>query len=70
MGPAGMTENEVPAAADGIHMLATVGENGRFGVVAVGDSPDEAEQFYQRIQMVIKDEAERAIAMPLLPDKT
>ncbi len=53
-----------------LHMLATVGENGRFGVVAVGDSPDEAEQFYQRIQKVIKEEAERAIAMPLLPDKT
>ncbi len=51
-----------------LHMLATVGENGRFGVVAVGDSPDEAEQFYQRIEAVIKDEAERAIAMPLLPD--
>jgi hypothetical protein len=52
-----------------LHMLATVGENGRFGVVAVGDSIDEAEQFYQRIQTVIQDEAKHAIQIPLLPDK-
>jgi hypothetical protein len=52
-----------------LHMLATVGENGRFGVVAVGDSIDEAEQLYQRIQTVIQDEAKHAIQMPLLPDK-
>ena len=51
-----------------LHMLATVGENGRFGVVAVGDSPGEAEQFYQRIQAVIRDEAEHAIQTALLPD--
>jgi hypothetical protein len=51
-----------------LHMLATVGENGRFGVVAVGDSPGEAEQFYQRVQAIITDEAEHAIQTPRLPD--
>ncbi len=51
-----------------LHMLATVGENGRFGVVAVGDSPAEAEQLYQRIQTVIREEAEAAIQNPPLPD--
>ena len=49
-----------------LHMLATVGENGRFGVLAVGDSIDEAEQFYQRIQRVIKDEAEQVLQAPVL----
>ncbi len=51
-----------------LHMLATVGENGRFGVVAVGDSPVEAEQFYQRIQAIVTDEAEHAIQTPRPPD--
>ena len=51
-----------------LHMLATVGENGRFGVVAVGDSPDEAEEFYQRIQAVIGEEAQAALRTPVLPD--
>ena len=44
-----------------VHMLATAGENGRFGVVAVGDSPEEAQRLYQDIQEVIKREAEGAI---------
>ena len=44
-----------------VHMLATTGENGRFGVVAVGDSPEEAQRLYQDIQEVIKREAGEAI---------
>jgi hypothetical protein len=44
-----------------LHMLPTVGENGRFGVVAVGNSPREADQLYELIQAVVKEEAERAI---------
>ena len=43
------------------HMLATVAENGRFGVVAVDDSPEQAESLYRQIQEVIQQEARRAI---------
>ena len=44
-----------------VHMLATIGENGRFGVVAVGDSPAESQELYHTVQEVIKKEAEEAI---------
>ena len=50
-----------------LHMLATVGETGRFGVVAIGDSPEEAQELYGRIQSVIIREAEQAIAPLRLP---
>ena len=50
-----------------LHMLPTVGENGRFGVVAVGDTPQEAEEFYERIQAVVHEEAKRACTPPPLP---
>lgn len=50
-----------------LHMLPTVGENGRFGVVAVGNSPDEADVLYERVQTVIQQEAERATAEHPLP---
>jgi hypothetical protein len=33
-----------------VHMLATISENGRFGVVAVSDSPEQAEKIYNRMQ--------------------
>jgi len=42
-----------------LHMLPTVAENGRFGVVAVGDTPREAEDLYQRVQTLIQEEAKR-----------
>ena len=50
-----------------LHMLPTLGENGRFGVVAVGNTPDEAEELYEKIQSVIQKEAEQATKAPLLP---
>jgi predicted ATP-grasp superfamily ATP-dependent carboligase len=48
-------------------MLPTVGENGRFGVVAVGNTPEEADELYERIQSVIQSEAKRVTTAPPLP---
>ena len=49
------------------HMLASLGENGRFGVVAIGDSPAEADRLYQRVQTVVEREARLALAARALP---
>ena len=49
-------------------MLATIGENGRFGVVAVGDTIDEAKGLYARVQAVVKDEAHTALQTRPLPE--
>jgi hypothetical protein len=51
-----------------VHMLATISENGRFGVVAVGDSPEQAEELYHRMQTVVRKEALQAIQAPAIPD--
>jgi PGM1 C-terminal domain len=51
-----------------VHMLATISENGRFGVVAVGDSPEQAEELYHRMQTVVRNEALQAIRAPVIPD--
>jgi hypothetical protein len=48
-------------------MLPTVGENGRFGVVAVGDSPEHAEELYERVQSVVQEEAKRVTTPSPLP---
>jgi hypothetical protein len=50
-----------------LHMLPTVGENGRFGVVAVGNSAGEADELYERIQSVIQEEAVRVTTPLPLP---
>ena len=50
-----------------LHMLPTVGENGRFGVVAVGNSPEQAEELYERIQSVVQEEARRVTEQQSLP---
>lgn len=51
-----------------LHMLPTVGENGRFGAVAVGDSPQQADALYERLQVVVQEEAERVTGTTELPD--
>jgi hypothetical protein len=50
-----------------LHMLPTVGENGRFGVVAVGDSPEHAEELYERVQSVVQEEAKQVTTPSPLP---
>ncbi len=51
-----------------VHMLATIGENGRFGVVAVGDTAEQAQEFYDRIQNVVTDEAQKVLTARGLPN--
>ena len=51
-----------------VHMLATISENGRFGVVAVSDSPEQAEQLHSRMQSIVQNEARQAIQAPALPE--
>lgn len=50
-----------------LHMLPTIGENGRFGAVAVGDSPEEADRLYELLQTIVQEEAERATGSARLP---
>jgi hypothetical protein len=51
-----------------VHMLATISENGRFGVVAISDSPEQAEELYNRMQTIVRDEALQAIRAPAIPE--
>ena len=51
-----------------VHMLATIGENGRFGVVAVGDTPAHAQELCERVQEVVAVEARQAVMTHGLPD--
>jgi len=39
-----------------LHLMATVAENGRFGMVAVGDSHEEAQALYDRLQKVVLED--------------
>jgi hypothetical protein len=50
-----------------LHMLPTVGENGRFGVVAVDNSPKEADALYEHIQTLIQEESKRITTVQPLP---
>jgi hypothetical protein len=51
-----------------VHMLATIGENGRFGIVAVGDTAEHAQELYDRVQEVVTEEAREAVKVRELPD--
>ena len=43
------------------HMLAALGENGRMGLTAVGDSPTEADAIQARAMAVLEEEAQAAV---------
>jgi len=49
------------------HMLSAMGEAGRLGLTAVGDSPEEADALYRRTLEVLDREAEAALAPRDLP---
>jgi len=49
------------------HMLASLAENGRIGLVAIGDSATEADALYRRTQSVLDDESRLALAPRVLP---
>ena len=42
--------------------------HGRFGVVAVGDTPEHAQELYDRVQKVVTEEAREAVKARELPD--
>jgi pheganomycin biosynthesis PGM1-like protein len=44
------------------HMISCLTECGRLGMTAVGDSPEDAWELYQRAQVLLLEEAERAAA--------
>ncbi len=50
-----------------LHMLATLAENGRVGVTAVGDSEQDADDLFERTKAVLDDEAAAALAPAELP---
>ena len=50
------------------HMLATLAENGRIGAVAIGNSPDQAEETFARVTRVLDEEAQLALAPRELPE--
>ena len=49
------------------HMLASLAENGRMGMVAVGNSAAEADALYRRTQLVLDEEVRLALAPRELP---
>ena len=49
-------------------MLATISENGRFGVVAVGDLHEQGEELDHRMQTIVRNEALQAILAPAIPE--
>jgi len=49
------------------HMLSAMGEAGRLGLTAVGDSPEEADALYRRTLEVLDREAGAALAPRALP---
>jgi hypothetical protein len=49
------------------HMLASLAENGRMGMVAVADSAAEADALYRRTQSVLDEEVRLALAPRELP---
>lgn len=42
-------------------MISCLTEQGRLGMTAVGDSPDDARRIYQRAEEVLLEEAEAAL---------
>ena len=49
------------------HMLASLAENGRIGLVAIADSAAEADALYRRTQSVLDEESRLALAPRVLP---
>jgi hypothetical protein len=49
------------------HMMSALSELGRMGLTAVGDSPEEAQELYERTIAVLEDEATMALEVPELP---
>ena len=59
-----------PARQTGVvfHMISALSENGRIGLTAVGDTPDQADATYRRAERILVEEAEppREPSLPAL----
>lgn len=49
------------------HMMSGLGENGLMGMVAVGESPEEARALYDRTLTILDEEAAAALQSGPLP---
>lgn len=49
------------------HMMSSLGECGRVGLTAVGDSPEQAQALYARAGEVLEEEARAGLIAPALP---
>jgi len=50
------------------HMMAALTENGHFGMTAVGDSPEEAQELYDKAIEVLTEDARESLAERPLPE--
>jgi len=50
------------------HMISSITEHGRVGMTAVGDTPEQAMELYERARQVLVDEAREAGTLHPLPD--
>ena len=53
-----------------LHMMACLGDCGRFGLTAVGDSADDAEALYNQAEEVLLETARKARVDQGLPCRT
>ncbi len=51
-----------------LHMLSAIGDHGRLGLTAIGDSHAEARALYERMERAMHDEATQAAEYPPLPE--
>ena len=49
------------------HMISSITEHGRVGMTAVGDTPEQAMELYERARRVLFDEAPAAAELAELP---
>ena len=49
-------------------MMSTLSEQGRFGLTAIADSHEEAQALYERVRVVLDQEAREALVDRGLPE--
>ena len=50
------------------HMMSALGECGRMGLTAVGDSPEQADALYRRAERILEEEARAGLVSPSLSE--
>ncbi|MCA9668734.1 MAG: hypothetical protein KC503_24240 [Myxococcales bacterium] len=51
------------------HMMSAIGDHGRLGMTAIGDSRDDARALYEQMQRVLDDEAAKALRPAAFPQQ-